>query len=918
MADGAPVGMVQFTLNGHSVSISPAVGERLSTSLRDRLGSLDVKVGCNAGDCGACTVLVAGSARCACLTPTHQVAGQAVDTGAGMVRHDPLTQRLAQSFQDHHAAQCGICTPAMLVAATALLRQVATPTEMQVQDALGGVLCRCTGYRRIIDAVVALGVGWQAPPDHGPVGTGTRRVDGWAKVSGTEAFGDDVAPVDALVVQVIRSPHPHASFVLGDTTAFLAANPGLVAVLTAADVPGINRFGVISGFIDQPVFAEGVALYRGDAVAAVVGQADAMARFDPAQFPVTWQALPAVQTIAAATADGAPLLHPLRAANVMCGGRVMCGDADAALRRAEVVAQGRFATGFVEHAYIEPEAGFARVVGDTVEIYACTQAPVMDRDSMAAILAVEPERVRILPTAVGGGFGSKLDLSVQPFLALAAIKTSAVVRMAYSRVESMQATTKRHPSDIQMTVGATRDGKLCGMVLHGDFNTGAYASWGPTVATRVPVHGSGPYRIADYRATSRAVHTHCPPAGAFRGFGVPQAAIAQESLFEELAAQLGLDPLEFRIVNALENGVPTVCNQIFDQGVGIKACLIALRPAWAAARAGVAEFNAANTGYRRGVGVASGWYGCGNTSMPNPSTIKCGLRSDGTLVLHQGAVDLGQGSNTVITQIFAQALGVPMAQVTRVGGDTGQTPDAGKTSASRQTLVSGNAALASATALRSQVLRLCNADEQAVLQLGNGAVTAIDSAGHHRLDLSRLTPDAEGYVLTASGHYDPPTRPLDADGQGAPYSQFGYAAQMAVVEVDLATGQTRALHFVAAHDVGKAINPALVEGQVQGGIAMGLGMALMEEFVPGRTENLHDYLIPTIGDVPPIDTIIIEETDAHGPYGAKGLGEHALVPTAPAILNAVRHATGFGARSVPLNPALVLQFLQASREPGDV
>ena len=915
MVDGMLQGTVSFTLNRQPVAVAPAVGERLSASLRDRLGARDVKVGCNAGDCGACTVLVAGSLRCACLTPTHQVAGLAVDTAAGLVSHDPLTGQLAQSFQDHHAAQCGICTPGMLVAATALLRRVAAPTGAQVQDALGGVLCRCTGYRRIIDAVVALGTGWHAAPDHGPVGTAIRRVDGWAKLSGTEAFGDDVAPAGALVVQVIRSPHPHARFQLGDCDAFLGANPGLVAVLTAADVPGLNRFGVIPGFIDQPVFAETVALYRGDAVAAVVGQPEAMARFDPATFPITWHPLPAVQTVAAALAPDAPLLHPQRAQNVMGGGIVACGDAEMALARADVVATGRFTTGFVEHAYIEPEAGFAQVVGDTVEIHACTQAPMMDRDSLATILDMEPERVRIVPTAVGGGFGSKLDLSVQPFLALATIRTGLPVRMAYSRGESMQATTKRHPSDIQMRIGATRDGKLCGMTLHGDFNTGAYASWGPTVATRVPIHGSGPYRIADYRATSRAIHTHCPPSGAFRGFGVPQTAIAQESLFDELAARLGIDPLEFRIANALDNGEPTVCGQVFAKGVGIRACLVALRPAWGKALAEVAAFNAGAKGVRRGVGVASGWYGCGNTSLANPSTIKCGLRADGTLVLHQGAVDIGQGSNTVITQIFAEALGVPMAQVTLVGGDTGQTPDAGKTSASRQTLVSGNAALASGKALRAQVLRLCNAAEDAVLQLGAGEVMATDGAGPHPLDLSRLSVNADGYVLTATASYDPPTLPLDAKGQGSPYAQFGYAAQMVVVEVDLATGQTRALQFVAAHDVGKAINPALVEGQVQGGIAMGLGMALMEQFLPGRTENLHDYLIPTIGDVPPINTIIIEEPDAHGPYGAKGLGEHALIPTAPSILNAVRHAVGYAARSVPLNPALLLQ---AIREAGYV
>jgi len=900
---------ITFSLNREAVTAAAPPGERLSASLRSRLGALDVKVGCNAGDCGACTVLVAGAPVCACLTPVHQVAGRAVETLAGLMAHDPQTQRLAESFQDHHAAQCGICIPGMLVAATALLRAVAEPSERQVQDALGGVLCRCTGYRRIIDAVLAVANGWQRQPEAGPVGAPIRRLDGWAKVAGTEAFGDDLAPADALVVQVIRSPHPHASFNFGDLDGFLEANPGIAAILTATDVPGRNAYGVIPAFVDQPVFAERVALYRGDAVAAVVGSAQAMVRFDPTTFPIEWEPLPPLQSLPQALAPDAPLLHPGRAGNVMCGGLVACGDAETALARADLVATGRFATGFVEHAYIEPEAGFAQVVAGVVEIYACTQAPGMDRASMAEILGIDPERIRIIPTAVGGGFGSKLDLSVQPYLALAALKTGRTVRMAYSRTESMQSTTKRHPSDITLRVGATKGGALCGMVLAGDFNTGAYASWGPTVATRVPIHGSGPYRIADYRATSRAIHTHCPPSGAFRGFGVPQVAIAQESLFDDLAIRLGIDRLEFRIANALGNGDATVCGQVFASGVGIKPCLLALRPAWAAALAEVAAFNPTGGTMRRGVGVASGWYGCGNTSMANPSTIKCGIRADGTLVLHQGAVDIGQGSNTVIAQMFAQALGVPVAALVLVGGDTALTPDAGKTSASRQTFVSGNAALAAGAALRSRILRLCNAAEDAVLHFGAGRITATDSAGSHPLDFARLPPGADGYVLHAAETYDPPTRPLDANGQGAPYAQYGYAAQLAVVEVDLQTGQTRALRFVAAHDVGRAINPGLVEGQVQGGIAMGLGMALMEEYLPGRTENLHDYLIPTIGDVPPIDTIIIEEPDEHGPYGAKGLGEHALIPTAPALLNAIRHATGVGMTSLPVTPACLRHAL---------
>ena len=898
-----------FHLNGSVVEVEPAPGERLSHALRERLGARDVKIGCNAGDCGACTVLVDGAPVCACLMPVQQAAGRQVETLAGLVRTDPHAARLKDSFQAHQAAQCGICTPGMMVSAVALLRDTATPDTTQVQDALGGVLCRCTGYRKIIDAVVGAGA-TQPQEGSGDVGTTIRRLDGLPKVTGAEAFGDDVAPAGALVLRVIRAPHAHAGFTLGDLDAWRAANPGIHAILTAADVPGLNAFGVIPGFIDQPVFAVDHIRFRGEAIAAVVGDAATMARLDLDAFPVTWDVRPALMEVDAALAADAPQLHPGRAQNIMCGGHVACGDADAALSRADVTVEGRFTTAFVEHAYIEPEAGFAEMDGNRVVVHACTQAPVMDQDALMQILALPRDRIRIVPTAVGGGFGSKIDVSLQPFLALAAMKTGRAVRMTYERTESMQSTTKRHPAQITMRIGARADGRLSGMTFDGDFNTGAYASWGPTVANRVPVHASGPYRVSDYRASSRAVNTHCVPAGAFRGFGVPQSAIAQESLFDELAAKLGMDALDFRILNALDNGVPTVCGQVFAQGVGVKPCLEALRPAWKAAQADCAAFNAANATMKRGVGLAAGWYGCGNTSMPNPSTIRAGLRADGTVVLHQGAMDIGQGSNTVIPQIFARAFGVPVQQIALIGADTDLTPDAGKTSASRQTFVTGNAARLAGEALRAAVLSQVNASPEATITLTPGGLTVTDGAQHFTLDLARLTPNPAGYVLEVNETYDPPTKPLDRNGQGEPYAQYGYAAHLVVVEVDTALGRVRPLHFTAAHDVGQAINPLLVEGQVQGGIAQGMGMALMEEYIPHRTENLHDYLIPTIGDVPPIDTLIVEVPDAHGPYGAKGLGEHVLIPTAPAILNAIKHATGARITQVPATPARVRAALK--------
>ena len=843
-----------------------------------------------------------------------------METPSGLAASDPHAQMLAITFSRRGAAQCGICTPGMMASAVALLRETPQPAAEQVQDALGGVLCRCTGYRAIIEAVVAAGQGGETMPDiGGGVGASSPRIDGAAKLSGADLFGDDVAPPDALVVKVLRSPYPSATFTLGDLEAFVAAVPGLVCALTAADVPGENSFGVIPGFEDQPVFAEGKVRFRGEAVAAFVGEPETMRAFDPDFAPIEWCETRAVASIVEADSPEAPQLHVHGQRNVMCRGFVSCGETEAGFAAADAVVEGAYSTSFVEHAYIEPEAGYARVEQGRVEIATCTQAPFMNLESIARILGAPPQKVRILPTAVGGGFGSKLDLSVQPYLALAALKTGKPVRMAYSRQESMQSTTKRHPAEIRLRIGATRDGRLCAFDFEGDFNTGAYASWGPTVANRVPVHASGPYSIPNYRARSRAVYTNCPPSGAFRGFGVPQSAIAQETLLDQLADKLGFDPLEFRLKNALGNGVRTVTGQTFESGVGIRACLEALASKWRAARQEAQSVNATRVSQqsplRRGVGLAAGWYGCGNTSLPNPSIIKAGITASGVLTLHLGAVDIGQGSHTVIAQIFSEAAGVPLTDIAFVSADTDLTPDAGKTSASRQTFVSGNAARLTGALLREKCLRLCNASPEADLRIlpGSGRLEVRDGAECHEIILADMPQDDGGYVVSAAESYDPPIKPLDANGQGSPYAQFGYAAQIAVVDVDLTLGLVTPVKFIAAHDVGRAINPMLIEGQVTGGVAQGLGMALMEEFIPGRSENLHDYLIPTIGDMPEVETIIVEEQDAHGPYGAKGLGEHVLIPTAPALFNAIRHATGACITHAPATPDRVLAAIKAAQ-----
>jgi CO/xanthine dehydrogenase Mo-binding subunit/aerobic-type carbon monoxide dehydrogenase small subunit (CoxS/CutS family) len=896
-----------FQLNGESVSAKVRLSDRLSLVLREQFELRGTKVGCDAGDCGACTVLLDGAPVCACLVAAGQVEGRAVVTVEGLgacTRHGAALQA---SFLRHGAAQCGICTPGMLVSGSELLERVERPNEQETLDALGGVLCRCTGYRKIVDAVMSATTSANAAPDlpetGAAVGGRIERLDGIAKVLGTEVFGGDHWPDGALIARAIRSPHHRARFKFGDLATFVAAHSGVVRVFTAADIPGENRFGVIPPLADQPALAEREVRFKGEAVALVVGKAEAMRDLDFDECPIAWEPLPPLLDIDAAMAESAPLVHAHRPGNILVRGGVVRGDVESALNDAAVTVEATFETGFVEHAYIEPESGYAERHGDRITVAACTQSPYLDRDDTARILGVRPEQVRIVPTAVGGGFGSKLDLSVQPFIALAAWHLNRPVRMVYTRPESILSTTKRHPSRISVRAGATADGKLVAVDVQGDFNTGAYASWGPTVANRVPVHASGPYYVPHYRALTRAIHTHIVPAGAFRGFGVPQVCLAQEQVYDELAEKLGIDKLEFRIANALRDDQPTVTGQVIGDGVGIRQCLEALRPHWRRALDDAARANRTAQGLaRRGAGVAGMWYGCGNTSLANPSTIRIGLKANGRIALHQGAVDIGQGSNTVITQIAADALGLPIRLFDLVSPDTDLTPDCGKTSASRQTFVTGKAAELAARTLRQKMLRLANAGDSAAIAL-DGAVLLIAEGDHERrIDIRSLPAESFGYALMAEETFDPPTSPLDADGQGIPYAVYGFGAHLAEVAVDLELGTVKVLKITAAHDVGRAINPLLLEGQIEGGIAQGLGMALMEEFTPGRGENLHDYLIPTIGDMPAVESILIEEASPVGPFGAKGIGEQALIPTAPAIMNAIRHATGVRTFQAPAAP----------------
>ena len=903
---------IRFKLNGQGCSIASNPVTRTSDVLREELGLTGTKVGCDAGDCGACTILIDGEQRFACLTAAGQLEGCDVQTVEGLAKDGKLSP-LQQAFHRYGAAQCGICTPGMLMAAQSLLNVKPNPSREEVEDALGGVLCRCTGYSKIVAAVLeASGTETQELPADADSGFGsrTRKVDGEPKLLGTEIYGADKAPDDSLWMRVVRSPHPRATFVLPSPEKIIEENPGLMRILTWQDVPGNNGFGIYPHIKDQPVLAKDQVRYRGEAVAALIGDRKSIEAVTDDDLGIEWGPQDAIESYESALEGKISPVQEIHEDNLLARGFLKKGDAESVYEQSLIKAQGTWETSYVEHAYIEPEAGYAVKRGQRLELFVSTQTPYMDRDEVAQVLGIAPDQVRIIPSAVGGGFGGKLDCSVQPLLAVAAWILEKPIRCTFTRPESLASSTKRHPAKMKASASCDKDGSLTSLSFEGDFNTGAYASWGPTVADRVPIHCSGPYFVPNILAKTRALLTNGPPSGAFRGFGVPQSAIAHEALMDSLAEQTGIDPLEFRLKNALRKGQKTGSGQLLENSVGQAECLEALQSRWQEWRKASEEFNNHSEIIKRGVGIGCCWYGCGNTSMSNPSTMRVGINSEGTITLYNGAMDIGQGANTIMIQICAEALGLPASSFQFIMGDTDLTADAGKTSASRQAFVSGRASQLAGEHLRAQIIHLAEAEEDANLRLDGSTLWVQDKNGEHSILLSDLLPRTNGDVLVGEGTFDPPTTKLDENGQGSPYATYGFGAHIAEVEVDLKLGTTRVLRLAAAHDVGKTVNPTQVEGQIQGGVAQGLGMALMEEYVQGVTENLHDYLIPTVGDMPDIEILLIEDPEPLGPFGAKGIGEHALIPTAPAILGGIRQATGVSIHRIPATPDRVLQAIQ--------
>jgi selenium-dependent xanthine dehydrogenase len=846
---------MDFTLNGTPVSVDLRDGASLLELLRETCGLTSVKDGCAPeGSCGACTVMVDGKAVVSCAQPATRAAGRSVVTQEGLAADQ--RELWADAFVAAGASQCGFCSPGILMKAEALLAKNPEPSRHEIARALAGNLCRCTGYVKIVDAVrLAAGAkrGERTPEvdRSGRVGSRTARYQGRELALGDKPYVNDLKAEGMLHAAIRFSEHPRAKVLRIDATG-AQSHPGVLAVATWKDVPGERRQGLITK--DWRLFvAEGeVTSYVGDVLAAVAAETREAAREAAAYIEVEYEVLDPITDPFEAMREDAPKLQ--ENGNVLSVSKVKRGDVDAALASAAHVATETFRTQFVEHAFLEPESCLAVPTDDGgLHFFSQGQGVWDDRRQVASFLAMPEEEVRVTQVSNGGAFGAKEDLNVQPQACLLARMTGRPVLLTLSRKESIRFHAKRHPMAMEYTVGCDDEGHLLAVRARIVGDTGAYASVGDKVLERAAGHACSAYRVPNVDVESRAVYTNNPPAGAMRGFGANQANFAMEGMMDILAEKVGIDGWEIRWRNALEVGERFCTGQILGPGVGIKKTLLAVRDAYRSAKYAGIACGVKNSGVGNGLKE----YG---KAILRPE-------ADGTVTLFHSWTEMGQGVHTALQQIACEELGVTADRM-NVLVDTVREIDTGQCTASRSTVLGGRAIIEAASKLKAS--------------LDGGRLE--DLAGQ------------EFYgEFVVDWTYKPGTGP---DGAATHYA-YGWATQVVILDDDGRIGKV-----VAAHDVGKVINPTLLEGQIEGAVHMGLGHALSEDFVleggVPKTETLKSLnIIPPAG-MPPVECIFVEEHQPEGPYGAKGVGEIALVPTASAVAAALHAYDGVRRTQLPM------------------
>jgi xanthine dehydrogenase molybdenum-binding subunit len=926
---------INLNVNGIQQILDTKPGETLSSLLRLRLRLTGTKIGCEEAECGACTVLIDGEPVVSCIYPAERADGKNVVTIEGLaqrVHEEMKLHPLQEAFVEHGAVQCGFCIPGQILTAYALLKRNPDPTKDEVRFALKDTLCRCAGYPSIENAILAAaqalrtGEPVQKPvhiPDsiheHKTVGHSHLRPEAVEKVTGEAKYTDDLTFDGMLYAKARRAMIPHGFLKKLDISKAKAL-PGVVSVLTAEDIPAERNHGLV--IFDWPVMVglgERVR-YVGDAIAIVAAETQEIAEQAAALIEAEFDLQPVITNPVQARQDGVPQIH--EKGNLLKHIKVRKGDMEQGFAESDVILEHTFHTAPTDHAFLEPECSIAVPLPDgRMEIYVGSQIPYQDRTQVARVMGWPEERVRVVGQLMGGGFGGKEDIMGQIHVAMLSNVTQRPVKLLFDRHESLVVHPKRHATQIHIKMGAKKDGRLVAMEteLYGD--TGAYASLGEKVMTRATTHSAGPYDIPYVRADCYAMYTNNPPAGAFRGFGVTQSAFAVESMMDMLADTVGVDRVELRRMNALHVGSITNTGQVLKESVGLTECIDRVDAEMRKHNPNPFKpvIDPVNSDLVRVWGFASAYKNTGlGGGAPDISGADVELYEDGTFQVRSSAAELGQGLVTVMRLIVAEEMAVSPEKVSVLVMDTDLAPNGGPTTASRQTFVTGNASRYAAKTLRDQITASM-AEKYDVRPEQIRYEDGIVHVNGHSLTYAEIYKE-----MTASGQqprvrymYEAPkTQPLGTGGDM--HFAFSFGVQAAEVEVNKLTGEVRVLRVVSANDVGMAVNPLGLQGQVEGGVMMGLGNCLTEEFIVENgyvvTDQLARYRIPGIMLTPEITSIIVEHPVEAGPYGAKGVGEISSIPTTPAITNAIYNAVGVRIDKLPVDQELIARQIWEREE----
>jgi CO/xanthine dehydrogenase Mo-binding subunit/aerobic-type carbon monoxide dehydrogenase small subunit (CoxS/CutS family) len=925
---------IEFNVNGNTVSLPPLPGEMLSTLLRERLNLTGTKIGCNEAECGACTVIVDGEPVLSCTYPAVKAHGKRVYTIEGLAEAPNGSTKLhplQEAFVKHGAVQCGFCIPGQLMTSYALLQKNTNPTSQDIKDALKDTLCRCAGYPSIINAIQAAAKAIQTGhPVEGPllstsvrplraVGNLKPRADAVAKVTGSAIYTDDLKFEGMLHARVKRAMLASA-IVKSIDTSKAKRLPGVRAVLTAEDIPGEHNHGLVIPDWPTMVGVNEQIRYVGDVVAILAADTREIATEALDLIEVEYEKLPAVCDPVQAKQPGAPLVH--KTGNMLKHIKVRKGNVDEGFSEADVILEHIYHTPMHDHVFLEPECSLTRLTPEgRIEVYVGSQIPYSDRSSVAKALAVPEDQVHVIGQLMGGGFGGKEDIAGQIHAALLTKATGKPVKLLHDRHESLIAHPKRHATQVRVKIGAKKDGSFTAVETELFGDTGAYASLGEKVMTRATTHSSGPYEVPHVKADCYAMYTNNPPAGAFRGFGVMQSAFAVESLVDALAKNLNMDPVVLRKKNSLKVGSVTNTGQTLTHSVGLMECIEKVDQEMRRL-AGEDPFTprpvVESPHLIRAWGFAVAYKNTGlGGGAPDKAGAEIELYQDGTVEVRTSSAELGQGLPTVLQLIAAEELGIDPDRVHVLLSDTDLTPDGGPTTASRQTYVTGNAVRHATRSL----MHLMTSELAEQYDVPPERVEYIEGLAQVR---DRQVTFAEIADLIISHgrnpkveytYWAPATTPL---GQGGDmHFAFSFAAQAAEIEVNTLTGEVRVLRLISANDVGYAINPLGLQGQVEGGAIMGIGQALSEDFLLHEgiviSDRLARYRTPSITFTPLITSFFVEHPTNDGPYGAKGVGEIVLIPTVPAITNAIYNAIGVRVDRIPVNQEKVLELMGEER-----